>query len=204
MTSEKGQGPTLVVLAGPNGAGKSTFFDLYLRETGLRFVNADLIAAALPEDLDAKSRAQISAAAADLERRALVAAGHDLCMETVFSDPVGAKIAFLRGAQQAGYRVELVFIGLAGAELSQARVIQRVLQGGHDVPDEKLFERFPRVLRNLEEAITVVDTARIFDNSDPTRPYAQVARISRGLIEWQADPSPQWASRALARCRRSR
>ena len=40
----------LIVLAGPNGAGKSTFFDAFLAPTGIRFVNADLIARALAPD----------------------------------------------------------------------------------------------------------------------------------------------------------
>ncbi len=38
-------------------------------------------------------------------------------METVFSDPEGAKVAFLREARSKGYVVFLVFIGLDSSEL---------------------------------------------------------------------------------------
>ena len=38
--------PRLIFLAGPNGAGKSTFYETFLRDSGLPFVNADRITAA--------------------------------------------------------------------------------------------------------------------------------------------------------------
>jgi hypothetical protein len=39
--------PRLIFVAGPNGAGKTTFYETFLRGSGLPFVNADRIAAAL-------------------------------------------------------------------------------------------------------------------------------------------------------------
>lgn len=36
--------PILIVLAGPNGAGKSTFYETFLEQLGLQFVNADVLA----------------------------------------------------------------------------------------------------------------------------------------------------------------
>jgi predicted ABC-type ATPase len=37
--------PIIVAIAGPNGAGKTTFFHTHLASSGLRFVNADVLAA---------------------------------------------------------------------------------------------------------------------------------------------------------------
>jgi predicted ABC-type ATPase len=118
-------------------------------------------------------------------------------METVFSDPAGAKLAFLRDARAAGYRVLLLFIGLESAELSQARVIQRVAAGGHDVPDEKLFARFPRTLENLSRAIGVVNEARLYDNSDAERPYRLLGRTEDGTVVERHPPLPAWAEAVL-------
>jgi hypothetical protein len=42
-------------------------------------------------------------------------------------------------------------------ELSEARIIQRVSEGGHDVPHDKVRSRFPRTLENLRRAIPIVD-----------------------------------------------
>src|SRR4051794_30737597 len=125
MSAESSASPTLIVLAGPNGAGKSTFFELNLRATGLRFVNADLIARAIAPE-DPMGVAYEAAKAADIERRILVSEAESFCMETVFSDPSGDEVAFLRDARAGGYHVHLVFIGLDSPALSEARVIQRV------------------------------------------------------------------------------
>jgi predicted ABC-type ATPase len=192
--------PLLLVLAGPNGAGKSTFYELYLRELGLRFINADLIARSLaptgPGEPDA-GLAYRAAQVADAARRALVAVGESFCMETVFSDPVGAKLTFLREARGAGYRVVLHFIGLASPQLSHARVVHRVLNGGHDVPDEKLFARYPRTLENLARAACDVDALLLYDNSSAAEPYRLLGRLERGEVVERHPPVPEWAHAVL-------
>ena len=45
--AEFGRRPIVVAIAGPNGAGKTTFFHAHLAAAGLRFVNADVLAAEL-------------------------------------------------------------------------------------------------------------------------------------------------------------
>src|SRR3990172_559570 len=111
----------LIVVAGPNGAGKSTFVDTFLRPTGLRIVNPDQIAQALAPD-DPGAVAYEAAQAADTVRHDLIARGVSFCMETVFSDPQGAKIGFLQECQSNGYTIILVFIGFGSAEFSLRRV----------------------------------------------------------------------------------
>ena len=159
-------GPRLLFLAGPNGAGKSTFFEAFLKESGLPFVNADRIAAALGiSDSEA-------AAAADAARKQLLTEGISFITETVFSDPVGAKLQFLRDAIRADYRVTLYFIGISSAQLSGARVSQRVRAGGHDVPPERLERRFRQSLENLRQA---------------------------SRTEYAADPPPDWLKPVILR-----
>jgi predicted ABC-type ATPase len=196
MSTDPPAQPRLIVLAGSNGAGKSTFFTLFLEPTGIRFVNADRIARVIapeaPEDAS-----YTAAAAAELERRTLIATGESFCMETVFSDPAGAKLGLLRDAQAAGYRVHLVFIGIDSVELSEARVIQRVQEGGHDVPPDKLASRFPRTLGNLEAALPFVDSADLYDNADADAPYRLVARFEAGRCVARFPPIPAWAQRVL-------
>ncbi|MCW5891477.1 MAG: AAA family ATPase [bacterium] len=194
--SEPDDGPWLVVLAGPNGAGKSTFFDVFLRQRGFRFVNADLIARSLP----APERADVAYRAAELAaiaRRALVERGDTFVLETVFSDPVGAKLDFLRAARARGYRIAFVYVGLDGVPLSQARVCQRVAQGGHDVPDAKLRRRLPRSLANARAALAFVDAGWVLDNSDAARPFVLVARTRGGRLAHLAPHAPVWCRRIL-------
>src|SRR5207244_2851005 len=114
-------GRWLIVIAGSNGSGKSTFFDLFLRPRGLRFVNPALIAAGLGSD-DPAAVGYRAAELADIERRALIARGDTFVMETVLSDPHGAKLGLLNLAKKNGYHIAFLFIGIAGPELSSARV----------------------------------------------------------------------------------
>jgi predicted ABC-type ATPase len=182
----------LVVVAGPNGAGKSTFVDAFLTPTGLHVVNPDQIAKALAPD-DPDSMAYQAAQAADTVRSDLVTRGVSFCMETVFSDPEGAKLAFLRQARAQHYVVLLVFIGLDTGELAIARVVERVEAGGHDVPDAKILARFPRTLQNLTQALAFVDHAFLFDNSSAKEPFRFVAEFSNGARVRRGKRRPQWA-----------
>src|SRR6266480_4530916 len=124
--------PIIVALAGPNGAGKTTFYHAHLRRSGLRFINPDDIGAAL--DVDACQ----AAAVANSIRVELFRQRQSFVFETVFSDPVGDKLAFLKQAADAGYAVVLCYIGIRDAAISEERVAMRVSQGGQDVPSENL------------------------------------------------------------------
>lgn len=177
--------PILVVLAGPNGAGKSTFYDAHLRSYGFRFVNADELSRLL--DVDPYSAAEV----ADQIRRELLAQKESFAFETVFSDPVGARLEFMKDAEVAGYTVVLFFIGIDNSELSEQRVAIRVAQGGHDVPQDKLKSRFARVMKNLAHALIELSNVRVYDNSDLSAPYRLVALLEDGTLTLNR-PTPAW------------
>jgi len=183
--------PVLLFLAGPNGAGKTTFFEEYLDDLGLPYVNADRIARVLrnadptasSDDVDRRAFIE-----AERLRRAFLEARLSFCTESVFSDP----LKFLKEARVRGFAVFLIFIGLDSPVLAAARVRQRVQHGGHDVPDEKLHARFPRTLANLRAAIPIVDEAFLFDNSSYDTPYRVVAVYQRGQIVSRHPPLSLW------------
>lgn len=178
--------PIVVALAGQNGAGKTTFYKAYLKASGLRFVNADEIAR------DLRADAYAAAKMADTLRRELLAEHESFIFETVFYDPVGDKIAFLKEAERSGYTVILLFIGAKGPEISDERVAMRVLKGGHDVPADKLKERYPRVMKNLQRALLEISNVRVYDNSDLRDPYRLVAtRENAQSIELYGE-TPEW------------
>ena len=88
--------PVVVALAGANGAGKSTFYHAHLRAAALRFINADALARELKIDPYA------AAEMANSLRRELIRQRESFVFETVFSDPVGDKLAFLKDAAAVG------------------------------------------------------------------------------------------------------
>ncbi|MGA3082748.1 MAG: zeta toxin family protein [Terracidiphilus sp.] len=168
LKSQLDRRPMVVALAGPNGAGKSTFYEASLTNTGLYFVNADVLALSLRMDPYA------AASLADAVRRQLVARRESFIFETVFSDPVGEKLEFLKEWERAGYTVQVIFIGLSAPEISDERVAMRASRGGHDVPRKKLIERFPRTMKNLKRAL--VELAKVEDG--------------QGIELWE--PTPEW------------
>ena len=82
--------------SGTNGAGKSTFVETFLKPTGILIVNPDEVAKGLSQD-SPDDVAYEAARVADAWRRDLAARGVLFCMETVFSDPQGAKRNWLPG-----------------------------------------------------------------------------------------------------------
>lgn len=179
-------GRPIVAVAGPNGAGKSTFYHSHLRPVGLQFVNADVLARNLSFDPYAAAKV------ADALRRELLKQRQSFVFETVFSDPGGDKLSFLKEAIQTGYTVVLIFIGISDPNVSETRVAMRVSQGGHDVPSAKLVARFPRTLKNLRSAIRELPNVLIFDNDDLHMPYRQVAVYSQGKQVLLKKPVPLW------------
>ena len=164
----------MVVLAGSNGAGKSTFFHAHLAGAGLRFVNTDDLAAEM--GIGAYEAADLAAAL----RASLIEQGESLAFETVLSNRVGAKVAELAATSRRGIHVVMLFIRIDSPPTSKQRVAMRAMQGGHDVPDEKLEARFARTLANLDRAIAMLPVAVIFDNTDLARPFRLEAVYQRG------------------------
>lgn len=180
------QRPILVALAGSNGAGKTTFYHAHLGPAGLCFVNADVLAREL--GLDPYAAAKV----ADALRRELVRQRESFVFETVFSDPAGDKLTFLKDVAKSGYTVVLCFIGISGPDVSEERVAMRVSQGGHDVPTGKLIARFPRTLANLRVALRELPHVLSFDNDDLRIPFRQVAVFQKGQRVSLNPPTPKW------------
>ena len=185
------QRPVVVALAGPNGAGKSTFYGAHLRATGLRLVNADILAREL--GIDAYRAAEL----AGVLRETLLEQQESFVFETVFSDPVSDKISFLQRAAGAGYNVILCFIGISDPAMSEERVSMRVTQGGHDVPAEKLVSRFPRTLENLRKSIRTLPHVFVFDNNDLSDPYRRIAVFHNGEADFLSESLPVWMREIL-------
>lgn len=191
--------PQLVVLAGPNGAGKSTFYDAFLSESELLFLNADLFAA--ETGVDSFDAARIL----DETRARMIQDRIGFITETVFSDPHGAKLAMLQMAIEAGYEVTLIYIGVSSTDLLARRVDQRIARGGHDVPRDRIASRFERSLRNLKSALSLVTTVKLYDNSDADESYRHVATFDQGSLTFRSKGRlPAWTRGLVPVARRKR
>ena len=184
------QAKQLWLLAGGNGAGKSTFYRTRLAPLGIPFVNADLIARELfPESPEFHSYEAMQIV--EEIRDNLLIDGRSFCFETVFSHP--SKVDFVGKAKALGYVVILAMIHLESTSLNKARVAQRVEEGGHDVPGEKIESRIPRLLRLVRSVIPLCDYVYLLDNSLADNPLIQVLTIRNGQVETILEPLPDWA-----------
>ncbi len=184
----------LWILAGGNGTGKSTFYRLFLAPRGITLINADLIA----KEIDSENPEKVSYDAAHLAeqiRNDLLEQGISFCFETVFSHV--SKIDFIAKAKSMGYEIILVYIHLSTVQLNEARVQQRVAEGGHNVPTEKIHTRIPRTMENIATVIQLVDEARLIDNSSRENPFQQVAIVRQGQCEKMVEPIPEWVKTIL-------
>lgn len=183
--------PLLYLVVGPNGAGKTTFFDRVIGPaTGLELVNADRIAAERWPGSEA-GRAYDAAKIAAERRDQLIAGRISFATETVFSHP--SKLEMLERAGAAGYRSYLQVV-LVPKELAVARVGKRVEAGGHDVPREKIEQRFDRLWPLVARAIEIADESTIYDNARGS--FRVVARYADG--EPVGAPTwPTWTPEAM-------
>jgi predicted ABC-type ATPase len=183
----------LDLVVGPNGAGKSTFVEFTLAPLLPKsaFVNADEIARQRwPADpaVHAYEAAQI---AADT-RAKLIELRRAFIAETVFSHP--SKLELIDSAHAASYTV-ILHVLLIPEELAVQRVRHRVKAGGHDVPEDKIRQRYQRLWPLVATAITRCDSATVFDNSARKGPRI-VAQMSAGQLVG-APVWPAWAPHVL-------
>lgn len=131
---------------------------------------------------------------ADFIRYKLLASSKSFTFETVMSFP--DKIEFLKKAQTMGYRTYLYYVATEDSAINISRVRHRVKMGGHNVPEDKIINRYNRSLDLLKEAIPHTNRAYIFDNS--THEHIWLAEITDGsLLEMKTDVVPSWFKRSL-------
>ena len=198
----------IAVLAGVNGAGKSSVAGGFLLKEGDTFFNPDTVAQQIRNLHPDIPLAMANAHAWQIGKALLeqaIAGERDYRFETTLG---GRSIAqLLEKAARAGHRLHIWFCGLASPDLHIRRVRSRVSHGGHDIPEEKIRERWNRSRENLIRLLPLIDHLRVIDNSaefDPAEGHRPrpvlLLEIQRGKITAPADLSgaPDWAQPIIA------
>lgn len=158
--------PTLCVVAGPNGSGKTTTTIQLLNNEWAAdslYINPDNIAQEMFGDWNSPEAVLKAAEKATQMRYECLEQGRDFVFETVFSSP--EKLEFLKKAKEAGFFIRFFYVCTSDPSINVARITQRYLNGGHEVPISKVISRYYKSLLNAEEAIAFVDRAYVYDNS---------------------------------------
>jgi predicted ABC-type ATPase len=125
---------------------------------------------------------------ADLLRRKWLEARQSFTFETVMSSR--DKLDLMHDATRAGFRTYLYYICTDTPIINEQRVAIRALKGGHDVPRDKIASRYERSLALLPEAISLVDRAFLFDNSEQS--HQLVAEFEGAKLIAVAASPPTW------------
>ncbi|MEP6721058.1 MAG: hypothetical protein ABJA77_06415, partial [Variovorax sp.] len=116
--------------------------------------------------------------------------------ESTFSHP--SKLELVAEARRAGFRVVLYHVNVRLPELSVARVAQRVGEGGHDVPEDKIRARYERNQPLIRAAALQADYAFVYDNSSLNVAPERLLAFTHGRVTAAAAVQPAWARQLYA------
>lgn len=109
--------------------------------------------------------------------------------ETVFSHP--AKLEFMDAAHRAGYIVYLYFICTDDVDINIINVSNRVVKGGHDVPEDRIMKRYRKSLELIPDAYKVADRVFLIDNSLMNNDVV-IEKMHSGDLKVYQNELPDW------------
>jgi predicted ABC-type ATPase len=181
--------PRLTIIAGANGSGKTT----------LTHWNSDVFRAipVLDPDMIAKTLQSTSPTAPIAAARQVLQSAREhlrkaesFAVETTFAGKHYLQV--MADARSRGFEIVLVYIGTKNVEINLARIRNRVLAGGHNVPEQDVRRRYKRSFANLPTASQRADHTILFDNSTEEG-YRLVAVLGASGDQW-FKPIPDWAA----------
>ena len=187
--------PVLIVIAGPNGSGKTTITSKILKHEWLEgavYINPDQVAQDRFGDWNSPEAVLQAAQYCEEERENCLRNKQSLIFETVLSSE--GKVDFIRRAREAGYFIRLFFVSTNHPSVNAARIAQRVINGGHDVPINKIISRYQKAIVNCKRCAALVDRVYVYDNSIDNVDARLLYRMSNGkLFKQYTEDIPEWA-----------
>jgi predicted ABC-type ATPase len=183
MTMDSELRPSIYVLAGTDGAGKSSVAGATFRARGSNYFNPD---EATRRILDANPDLGLDEANTRAwgQGKRLLQTATTTHRDFAFETTLGGNTipSMLETAHSAGLAVRVWYVGLQGADLHIARVGARVAEGGHDVPETKIRERYDRSRENLIRLLPRLTELRLYDNSEERNPAKGIAPRPRLIL----------------------
>lgn len=191
METNKKTLPNLYIIAGCNGAGKTTASYTILPEmlSCKEFVNADEIARGLspfqPETVSFQA-GRLMVERIDL----LIEQNVDFAIETTLTTL--SYQSTIKLARARGYIITLLFFWLNDVNLAIERVRTRVVEGGHNIPEEVIIRRYKKGIKNLlQNFVNLCDYWLVIDNS--TRTNKLIAE-GKGALETTVYNFETWST----------
>ncbi len=191
--------PVLIVIAGPNGSGKTSTTRLVIKHEWAEqcvYINPDEIAQSKFGDWNDINAVRQAVEYCEEWREQLLREHKDFIFETVLSSD--GKVDFLKRAKEEGYFIRIFFICTESPTINAARIANRVMEGGHDVPIQKIISRYEKAIVNAVKVMRFADRVYFYDNSVDNRNAQILFRTTDGqFVKQYVSPIPEWANKIL-------
>ncbi len=180
----KNKNPILIVIAGPNGSGKTSITTSILKHDWIEnciYINPDNIANDVFGDWNSLDSVLKAAKYAAELREKCIEEKKSLIFETVLS--AEDKIDFIYRAKKKGFFIRVFFVGTDNPKINASRIVQRVMEGGHDVPISKIISRYSKSIANCAIISKFVDRLYVYDNSVEFKNPKLLFRSANGKVK---------------------
>ena len=194
-----GRLPEMIIIAGPNGSGKTSVTQKFLHHEwaeGTLYINPDEVARDKFGDWNSAEAVRKAADYCASLREECLREHRSFVFETVMS--AEDKVDFIIRAKKAGFFIRLFFISTAHPSINAARIANRVMKGGHDVPIPKIISRYYKSIENCHTVSRVVDRLYVYDNSAEGEDAKLLFRLVDGELKKRyVAVVPEWAQLLL-------
>lgn len=187
--------PVLIVIAGPNGSGKTTITKRVVKHEWAErceYINPDEVAQNVFGNWNDTNAIKKAIDYCENRRQQCLTNHQDFIFETVLS--TDEKIDFLFRAKKEGYFIRVFYVCTQTPAINAMRVAKRVMEGGHDVPIQKIISRYQKSIVNIVKVLQFADRTYFYDNSVDNQDAQLLFRTSNGILTKQyTAPLPDWA-----------
>ena len=185
VTIEPGE---FAYIVGPSGAGKSTLFSIITEDIKGTFrINTDEIVKKIGNWKNESDQIKSAKIAIKL-RNEYIEKGLSFNEETTLTGKTILKL--IDKLKSKNYKLHLFYVGINSVDIAKERIKNRVLRGGHDIPDKIVEKRYNESLENLSKILNKFDNVTVYDN---TKEYKMILKIINKKIIKQSDELPNWA-----------
>lgn len=188
--------PVLYILGGANGCGKTTWYYDQLSkgaiDLSLPFINIDNI---VLNELGSYTPENIALGEQMAKDRMsnLIDRQENFMIESNLSK--SADYEWIEKMQEKGYETVLYFLATDNVLINKARVLERVKEGGHDVAEAIIDQRYRMGLSYLKSRVIDFTEAYLIDSSKSVP--EKVALVKKGKVIEKVNTPASWVTETL-------
>ena len=159
--------PVMTIFCGINGAGKSTLYS-FLKHIGEPNLGVRICPDEILLDFNGcwKSSRDVARSGTLTVHKIQECIDNNISFNWETTLIGTSSLNYVMQAKEKGFKIHLNFIGVENVDLALRRIRERVLHGGHGVPEAMVRMRHSHQFLNMDKLFTLIDTAMFYDNSE--------------------------------------